>query len=203
MTQTPVSILYCPSRRAPALYGFDPAQLTSGAVAYNADGTGPVAKTDYAANGGDTKIAWGGGPEPVYAFAGTQFTSMTGTNGIVAQRSGVRLADVKDGASNTYLLGEKGMDPKQYETGLAPNDDQTAYSGDTEDTCAWTRTNLPPIRDTPDENYTVSRFGSAHVGVFVMAFADGSIRTISYGIPPETHRLLGNRADGKVVSLDD
>src|SRR5207247_8986182 len=102
MAATPLSILHCPTRRAVAAYPFDPAQLVGGAIAYNADGTGPVAKTDYVANGRDHPVNWGGGPAPQYAFAGTGFTSMAATTGIVAQRSGVRLADIRDGASNTY-----------------------------------------------------------------------------------------------------
>src|SRR4051812_39729519 len=62
LVSTPLQVLHCPTRRAVALYPFDAAQLTSGAVAYNADGAGPVAKTDYVANGGTYAINWGGGP---------------------------------------------------------------------------------------------------------------------------------------------
>jgi prepilin-type N-terminal cleavage/methylation domain-containing protein len=205
MCATPLSILHCPSRRDAVARQFDPAQLTGGAIAYNADGTGPVAKTDYVANGGDHPVNWGGGPEPVYAFAGTGFQDMSSTTGIVAQRSHIRIADIRDGASNTYLLGEKCMDPIHYEDGLASNDDQSAYSGDQEDTCGWTATpqgvDLPPSQDRSPMAWP-TRFGSAHPAVFIMAFADGSVRAISYGIRSDVHHLLGGRADGKVVSYD-
>jgi prepilin-type N-terminal cleavage/methylation domain-containing protein/prepilin-type processing-associated H-X9-DG protein len=205
LVQTPLAILHCPTRRAAVRYPFDSAQLTSGAVAHNADGAGPVAKTDYAANGGDWPINWGGGPSSLTSTSGLK--DMSKTNGIVAQRSGVRLADIKDGASNTYLLGEKAIDPTHYEDGLAPNDDQTAYCGDSEDTTAWTYNAsaatpapLPPVRDAI--GIGSYRFGSAHVGVFNMAFADGSVRTVPYGISADVHRWLGHRADGQTVSID-
>jgi prepilin-type N-terminal cleavage/methylation domain-containing protein len=205
MCATPLAVLHCPSRRDVTARQFDPAQLTSGAIAYNADGTGPVAKTDYVANGGDHPINWGGGPTPQNGFAGTGFTDMTATTGIVAQRSAVRLADIRDGASNTYLLGEKCMDPAHYEDGLASNDDQSAYSGDQEDTLGWTATaqgaNVPPSQDRAGFTWP-TRFGSAHAAVFIMAFGDGSVRTVPYGISPDVHRLLGHRADGQPVSLD-
>jgi len=210
MVQTPLAILHCPSRRAPQPYLFDPAQLTSGAFAHNADGSGNCAKTDYAANGGTYPLNWGGGPSSLAnGDAGTGFNAnISKTNGIIVQRNPLRIADIKDGASNTYLLGEKALDITQYETGLAPNDDQSAYSGDSEDTTAWTYndsaatpTALPPMRDAPGI-VSPTRFGSAHAAVFNMAFADGSIRTVPYGIAPDVHRLLGHRADGQPVSPD-
>ncbi|HEY1380338.1 MAG TPA: DUF1559 domain-containing protein [Gemmataceae bacterium] len=205
MYATPLAVLHCPTRRDAAARPFDPAQLVGGVVAYNANGKGPVAKTDYAANGGDHPVNWGGGPDPAHAFAGKNFTDVSKATGIVAQRSAVRLADIKDGASNTYLLGEKCIDPAHYENGLASNDDQGAYSGDAEDTCAWTATaegvNRPPLPDQSGLAWP-TRFGSAHVGGFTMAFADGSVRVVDYGIATDLHRWLGHRADGKALSLD-
>ncbi len=42
-------------------------------------------------------------------------------------------------------------------------------------------------------------FGSAHPASFQMAFCDGSVRSMSYDIDVNTHRLLGNRCDKLIL----
>ena len=45
-------------------------------------------------------------------------------------------------------------------------------------------------------------FGSAHPSGVNAVFGDGSVHAISYDIDPLVFNLLGNSADGEVVSLD-
>jgi hypothetical protein len=107
-------------------------------------------------------------------------------------RSEVAMSWITDGASNTYLVGEKCVNPDRYYDGLATGDNEGIYSGFIDDN---TRdAGNPPQQDTPGvDNATV--FGSTHANSFNMAFCEGSVRQISYLIDAKTHRYLGNRAD--------
>ena len=78
----------------------------AGLLAYNANDTGTAARTDYCANAGDTVVMWGSGPNPTDALAGTGFADMGSANGIVFQRSQIKITSIKDGTSSTYLLGD-------------------------------------------------------------------------------------------------
>jgi prepilin-type processing-associated H-X9-DG protein len=122
----------------------------------------------------------------------------------------IRLSDITDGTSLTYLLGEKTLDPVYYLDGEDGSDDQGALDGDDDDIVRWTASlgpnpsyYLPPYQDIPGyagiPGTTDDGFGSAHAVGFNMAFCDGSVRVINYSIDPETHRRLGNRKDGLVI----
>ena len=69
------------------------------------------------------------------------------------------------------------------------------YSGDELDLYRWVMRDSRPEKDTPGLQVTRS-FGSAHAAGFNMAYCDGSVRTLPYDIDRESHRRLGNRADG-------
>ncbi|MEN6451045.1 MAG: DUF1559 domain-containing protein, partial [Thermoguttaceae bacterium] len=178
-----------------------------------------VARTDYAANGGDVYTSPGWPQPPLWKSAppgdglGPASLAEGGVGGSAKQRanakktfdniakaatgvvycgSAVNLADITDGASATYLLGEKYIDPDFYATGEDPGDSKAALVGDSEDVSRWTL--LPPLGDTP--GYVAPwRFGSAHPSGFNMAFCDGAAKFVSYAIDPDVYRRLGNRSD--------
>ena len=55
-----------------------------------------------------------------------------------------------------------------------------------------------PYRDT--YGYTAYHaFGAIHAGGFNMAFCDGSVRSISYGVDRWVNVYLTNRKDGQVI----
>ncbi|HUY88946.1 MAG TPA: DUF1559 domain-containing protein [Pirellulales bacterium] len=113
----------------------------------------------------------------------------------------IRDAEIRDGRSNTYLLGEKYLDSTQYATGNASNDNQDLYVGYDRDTLRLVHPFYPPMVDTPGVGDELA-FGSAHPAAFNAALCDGSARSISYAIDAETHRRLGNRKDHGAVNLD-
>ena len=211
----PLSTLYCPTRRPTIAY---PWNNTTGDAAgrmpvANAGMPTAVGRTDYAANGGDVYSDDGGGPASIAVYdnppgqmtaaARTTFNTIAATNtGIVSCGSRIKMADITDGTSNTYLVGEKYLDPDYYLNGLDGGDNEDALMGDNADIARWTAYSsgpppqyLAPFQDRPG-TATYFYFGSAHANGFQMAFCDGSAKMIGYTIDPETHRRLGNRKDG-------
>jgi prepilin-type processing-associated H-X9-DG protein len=111
-------------------------------------------------------------------------------NGVVFQRSTVRVSDVKAGTSNTYFGGEKYLDASAYFSGTDEGDDESCYIGmdNTNVRCTF----FPPLRDIPRQ-FDGYRFGSAHTTGLNMVFCDGHVAFVDYGIDPTVHKKAGNR----------
>lgn len=196
---TPAAIFYCPSRRAvqtlPNMYGTN--------VAHNSGPSGMLAKTDYAANCGDSPYDQiDGGPISFAAAATFAWQPTDQFTGVSFLRSQMRDRDITDGTSNTYYAGEKYLDPRLYATGTDLGDNEDAYVGFDNDICRTASLNYPPANDTPGVQNTFG-FGSPHPTGLNMAFCDGSVRRVSYSIDPETHRRLANRRDGLIVDASE
>jgi prepilin-type processing-associated H-X9-DG protein len=147
-------------------------------------------------NAGTVRATWGAGPTLADGLAQTGFADMTATNGLTAQRSEVRAGHVRDGLSNTYLLGEKYLNPDDYATGNDLSDDHSFFTGDDLDPQGWTN-ELPAQDNRGVANF--HRFGSAHTGGFNMAMGDGSTQFIGYDIDATVHANRGNRKDGQAT----
>jgi prepilin-type processing-associated H-X9-DG protein len=212
----PMSVLSCPTRRSPTTFRW----ANSWSI-INAGSPTSVGRSDYAANGGNFYTSSGAPLPPLWKTAPpgdeagpaslaeggvngskTQARNAKRTfdaidraaNGVIFCGSMVKIADIPDGVSNTYLLGEKNLNPDAYTTGEDPGDNAAALVGDSENIARWTF--LPPLRDTP--GYAARwRFGSSHPGGSSMAFCDGSVKLIDFMIDPDTHRAMGNRKDGQ------
>lgn len=183
---TPISTAHCPSRRQPQPGGVG--AYSSVNHWQNIDLPAKLAHNDYAANAGDTTVKHFGTP--------ADYADHTG---ICYLGSQVGMASVRDGATNTYLVAEKYLSPDAYTNGMSAGDDNCLYGGHDWDIVRWTNIAYPPARDRPGASLP-ERFGSAHPSTFNAAFCDGSVHCISYTIDPETHRRLGNRKDGLVIS---
>jgi len=209
---TPLAVFNCPTRRSAApLPYFD--DFGSGYEGfYNLVGvpTPPgAARGDYAANGGSTGVQAPEGPATL--AEGKDSDAWLDTrlcNGIVHQVSTVSIADILDGTSNSYMVGERNLCPDSYQSGQDPADDNNLYVGIDIDTVRWTcgsptDTACITYRPSPDrpQHFTRHNFGSAHPGAFNMGLCDGSVRGISYTIDAVVHRDLGGRDDGNTVEF--
>ncbi len=215
--QTPVAALYCPSRRAPSAYANPDTVYGNGANHNTAEN---VARMDYAANLGPEigpgfgsppppmgrYTQWGRGPQnEAAAAAGTGFNNFDALkycHGIAFQRSEVNFRQITDGTSKTYMVGEKNVNPDYYAGGASPDfgqkdigDDQAAWVSD--DLDGNRNTELPPLPDQPGLPAQLV-FGSAHPGVFQMAYCDGSVSVVSYDIDLVAHKANGTRNGGEV-----
>jgi len=189
---TPLAVLICPTRRP----------IMAFPNFYNACNIQPVAlaaHSDYACNNGTQQpVFWNGAPmnggNPAFFDApGYTPPSPGPIDGVIGALSIFKMAQVTDGASNTYLLGEKYLCPDGYYTGMESDDDDPVCAGIDYDWHRWSFD--PPHQDTPgDLDYYA--FGSAHNGNFNIVLCDGSLHAISFSIDPETHRRLCCRNDG-------
>jgi len=199
MCSTPLGAFICPTRAA-TLYNRALVVAVPGGHAWNADPVPQTNRSDYAVNGGDNYVAWGEGPVVSDGFAGLGFLNMTQSNGICHQRSKVRLADVIDGTSFTYLVGEKYLDSGAYTSGFDWGDDHSLFMGNDADVHRWTA--RTPMQDRRGIS-KFQRFGSAHSSGCQVGLCDGSVRHISYSIDGALHGNLGNRNDGQVATIPD
>ena len=116
-------------------------------------------------------------------------------DGIIHGRSRVSFKHISDGASRTYLIGEKSLHHKHYKLGTnGKGDDENMYAGYGRDTCR-TASAVP----VPDTEKRPGRFGSAHPTGTHMAFADGSVHRISFEIDVEVQQALGSRDGEELV----
>ena len=221
---TPLPMFYCPSRHAPGLGSGDESS-------HNADQTLEgqfvtlVAKTDYAANGGNRMPGRGGaelGAGPPYQCVVT-YPNCTGLatseaafagNGAVVPRFGVQLRQVTDGTSTTLLYAERWMHTTMHELdhGFSVQfDNSSMYQGWDWDTVRWASshqeadgtllgTPWPDSQGDPGKRGPIPidcyRFGSAHPGGLVAANIDGSVHSIAFDVDPEAWNALGGRDEG-------
>ena len=186
---TPIKTLNCPSRREAKLY-----KLSRTEPYWNLRSNLPpaVARLDYAANTGDADAdEYNAGPTKLLAGDLTYpWKDTSSYTGIIFLYSEIALHDVTAGASNTYLFGEKYLDPNAYETGKDGSDNECAYVGFDNDNHRATA--AAPQRDKAGTSNT-KIFGSAHFAGLYMSYCDGSVRFVSYSVDPAVHKKAGRR----------
>ncbi len=199
MMATPLTVFNCPSRRRAVAYPFN-----LGIVLVNVDRSSALTagRSDYAGNCGiATYVPHGQGPgDP----STTEPPATQDFRGIFSQASTVAMADVKDGSSNTILVGEKYINPDNYATGYDGGDNESLYCGNNNDIsrvayydASNAGNNRLPRQDRP--GYPAEIFGSAHAGGTHFALCDGSVQSLSYSIDPQVFAYLADRRDGKAI----
>jgi hypothetical protein len=207
---TPITELYCPTRRRP--------QVLNIATPLTVNGAGTVtqsARTDYAANGGAIYVAFSG-PASLQA-ANTGYTYATpplNMVGVIVAGNPVPRARVSngDGDSNTLLFAEKCLARLNYSSGQSLGDDGGPFIADEKDSVRFAAngaTPLPPIHDgtavtwngqayvvDPNEPY---RFGSAHSSGMQAVFCDAAVRTIRFNVDPIVFAAICTREGREVV----
>ncbi len=196
---TPLAALHCPSRRRAIVY---PALCSHTKQPKETDPVTHVGRNDYAINGGSVYTG-GYGPGPATlaeadARSDSDWLDLSSWTGISCLRSEIYIAMVRDGLSNTYLIGEKYINPDDYATGGDGGDNESAYSGDELDLVRWGNASRLIYMDQPAAPMA-SHFGSAHSAGCQFVFCDGSVHSISYSIDPTTHEHLANRKDGEPI----
>jgi prepilin-type N-terminal cleavage/methylation domain-containing protein len=248
-----LSTFVCPSRRAlpagpiwdPTIYNVNTSLVTwPGTPGYTLGG----ARSDYAGNAGTdmgqagtsdnlSGGCCGNGPDqgsdaiPGYDAVGSFFKTANANwfwnvaTGVIYGGSSVGLKKIPDGLTKTYLIGEKSLQPRQYDPSTLTNptrnwgDDQSMYQGYDFDSVRWCYNSYPnapsqpppagdrswlPLQDRNDPNWNlwgIGQFGSPHTAACYFLMCDGSVQPISYNVDPLVHWKLGNRSDGQSVQL--
>jgi prepilin-type N-terminal cleavage/methylation domain-containing protein/prepilin-type processing-associated H-X9-DG protein len=167
--QDALQLYTCPTRRAP-----EALPATNDANGQYQGGGWPWGKTDYAAN------------------------ALVVPNRPVC----MRMAQITDGLSQTVLIGEKAMSPNDYSSGTWYWD-EPFFTGGSGGTQRGFGNYLPSegvqvVRDARDMGFSFRyNWGSAHIAGAQFLFADGSVRVVPYGTPPDQVRAILTPSGGE------
>ena len=232
--QTPVKAYYCPSRRSPGeglnvaedFYVNDaspPPEVTpvgSLQVRFSVANNPPGALGDYAVCVGDMRGRPNNPDQQNWFNTNSNGAIIIGTptpvppnpappdRAVTSFTSNTRMASITDGASNTFLAGEKHVPLGMF--GRLKVGDGSLYSGawtcfsarlaGIEDPLAQSATDVTPSAGVVDGIYA-RKFGSYHVGVCQFVFCDGSVRAIRNTIDTANLRRLAVRDDREVITF--
>jgi prepilin-type N-terminal cleavage/methylation domain-containing protein/prepilin-type processing-associated H-X9-DG protein len=134
-------------------------------------------------------------------FSGDDVAIDMNNNGLLFLNSGVGYQEIRDGASNTILAGEKIVAAGFKDMGWMSGTMATLRNTEVPINAGWdiggsrtTRNGSMAPLPAPSDTAT-SGFSSQHTGGAQFVFADGSVRFLSENIDLKTYSHLGNRED--------
>ena len=162
--------LHCPSRRTAEAYPL--------VGTYQQRFGNFATRSDYAMNGGPAEVI-------------SSNTIEVKDDGVWRLGRYTGFQHLKDGSSNTYLIGEKSMNSDKYQTGTDFGDRGPAMGWVDNNTATNSIVRFaarPTVKDHVGSCTACHDFGSAHPGVWNAALGDGSVRSIAYEIDLRVHR---------------
>ena len=141
-----------------------------------------------------------------FANAGTTAWPLptAGLNGVMYYNSKLKLANIDDGTSNTFLAGERySLDQTYTSTQLLEDTRGWAWCNYNSGQDLLGDTNYPPNSraSTTGTNGRRTNFGSGHPGGANFLLCDGSVVFITNGINIVTYQRLSTPNDGNAVSI--
>ncbi len=159
----------------------------------------------------NTGCNWGGGPpgsplwwgtipqwcvgDPNSANPNTAYDGCAAGNGVIYETNHpLRITDITDGISNTFMIGEA----------VCTKDHMTAWChmDNTIGTCAMPPNAKDPVTGQefpPEQWWNHYGFTSNHPGGVQFAMTDGSVRFVGDNIDLNTYRAMSTRAGGEVA----
>ncbi len=131
---------------------------------------------------------------------GSDFWGWGQKNGAIVRYGQRRTIDgIPDGSSNTALVSEKRLNPREYITGAWHDD--CGYT-DGWDPDIMRPTWRAPRRDNNNDWEDGWNFGSAHSAGVNVLMGDGAVRMARYSITQTQWYLIGHCSDGQVANID-
>lgn len=134
-------------------------------------------------------------------FGGDDVAIDVNNNGLLFLNSGIGYQEIRDGASNTILAGEKIISPGLKDLGWMSGTMASLRNTGVAINAGWDiggprTTRGGPMAPLPAPSDTAtSGYSSQHTGGAQFVFADGSVRFLSENIDLKTYSHLGDRGD--------
>jgi len=137
-------------------------------------------------------------------FAGSDVAIDIQNDGCLFLNSSVIYRQIRDGASNTILVGEKRLIEGTFESGWISGNRSTLRNTGVPVNKGWDIAAVPVAGETPipvqaPSDTATSGFSSKHTGGAQFVLADGSVRFLSEHIASRVLSLLGSREDLQVI----